>query len=142
MTAPQPGDVYHFPDYVFPDGETRDKLVVLLALTRADDWVLARTTSRQHGRPADPPCYHGYPYSGFYLHRADGVLRLPSWVPLDRFDPADAQEFGRYVAENRVTRKGRLQIPLFIALLECCAQVEDLQRMQEEAIRDVLGGLR
>ena len=63
---PQPGEVYHYPDYVFPDAEQTDKYVVLLGQLPGGDWILGRTTSRSHGRPRNPRCNHSDPYPSFF----------------------------------------------------------------------------
>ncbi len=42
---PQVGELYHHPRYVFPDGSQKNKYVLLMGKTRADDWILAVTTT-------------------------------------------------------------------------------------------------
>lgn len=141
MTQPQPGDVYHFPDYVFPDGSSRDKFIVLLAVTRASDWIVVRTTSRQNGRPTHPPCYHGYPYPGYFVELADGLFRLPTWIALDRFDALDSKAFAARAKSRHVELKGRLGRSLFAGLLRCCVQSDDVTVLQDQAMREVLATL-
>lgn len=137
-----PGDVIYFPSYVFPDGETRDKFVVLLALTKGRDWVLARTTSRQHSRPTNPSCFHGDPYPGYHIGMLPGVFKKPTWVVLDRFD--DFEEVGllKLLAKKEVSKVGSLRPNILISLLECCAGSNDINLSQERTLRDLLPSLR
>ena len=99
---PQPGELYHFPDYVFPDGGQRNKFVLLMGKTRADDWILARTTTQPHGRSHNPPCYLGEPYPGFYIDKCDGLLTQPTWITLNRLDDYDARDFDTKVAAGDI----------------------------------------
>lgn len=134
---PQPGELYHFPDYVFPDGGQRNKFVLLMGKTRADDWILARTTKQPHGRSHNPPCYLGDPYPGFYIDTAGGLLPQPTWLMLNRFDDYDSRDFDTKVAAGDVTVVGELPLNTFCQILECAARAQDATAAQERAMRDL-----
>ena len=53
-----------------------------LAVLPGGDLVGRDLTSRAHGRPVAPPCYHGDPYPGFYLGILGGQLQRESWLDL------------------------------------------------------------
>jgi hypothetical protein len=65
----QSGEIYRH-DAFYRDmesGQTQRKYLVILAHTDGGDIVARLLTSRAHGRPENPPCFHGLPYPGFYL---------------------------------------------------------------------------
>lgn len=134
---PQPGELFRYPDYIFPDGGQKDKYVLLMGKTRGDDWILCRTTSQQHGRPQEPRCHHGNPYPSFFIDTAGGILPLPTWLALDRLDDHDADEFSKRVAAKRVESKGLIPQHLFCEALDCASRADDTTRAQENAMRDL-----
>ena len=134
---PQPGGLYHYPGYVFPDGGQRNKYVLLMGKTRADDWILARTTTQPHGRSHNPPCYLGEPYPGFYIDKCDGLLTQPTWITLNRLDDYDARDFDTKVAAGDITLLGELPLNTFCQILECAARAQDATAAQERAMRDL-----
>jgi hypothetical protein len=138
---PQPGELYHYPNYVFPDGGQRDKFVLLMGKTRADDWILARTTTQPHGRSHNPPCYHGDPYPGFYINTAGGLLPKTTWVALDRLDDYDTRDFDTKAAQGKIALVGKLALNTFCQLLDCAIRAQDITAIQERAMRDLRAGL-
>lgn len=118
-------------------GEFQRKYLVVLARIPGDDLVVRLLTSKQHGRPEDPRCYHGYPYPGFYLGIIGEPLPAKSWVDLrylDDFDPSIAPKMlARVLA--RITSIAK---DIFAELLDCVGRAEDTTKLQERAIRDQL----
>ena len=94
--------------------------------TRADDWILARTTTQPHGRSHNPPCYLGEPYPGFYIDKCDGLLTQPTWITLNRLDDYDARDFDTKVAAGDITLLGELPLNTFCQILECAARAQDI----------------
>lgn len=134
---PEPGKLYYFRDYVFPDGEQQHKYVLLMGKTKSDDWILARTTTKQNARPKDPACYLGYPYPGFYLDRAGDLLPLASWLVLNRLDDYDALDFVAQTTNGSVNLIGAFPPDLFCEALACAARADDTTREQDRVMRDL-----
>jgi hypothetical protein len=68
-----PGQIFRHTRYYRDDSGWQTKYLLVLTGT-ADDFVIRLLTSRAHGRPEQPPCYHGDPYPGFYLGIIGGAL--------------------------------------------------------------------
>lgn len=134
---PQPGELFYYPNYVFPDGSQRNKYVLLMGQTPGGDWILARTTSRAYGRPQEPRCHHGNPYPSFYLDTASGILPLVSWLALDRLDDHDAEEFRIRLEAGQIQPAGAMPRTLFCEALACAASADDTRRVQEHAMKDL-----
>lgn len=114
---PQAGEIYSYPEYEFPDGDNRNKYVVVMGQIPGGDWILGRTTSRQYGRPKHPACNQSEHYPSYYLETAAGVLPLESWVVLDRLDDHDEKVFNEKVESGRVELVGRFRSKTSAA---CC----------------------
>jgi hypothetical protein len=137
----KPGHVYHFESFVFTNGERKNKYLLMLACYRSDDYIFRLLTSRQHGRPTDPPCHCGNPYPSFYLHTAGGILPKASWLDLRKQDDYDGQSFDSRLSAGQISLVGPIGQPLFRAALECVAQADDTTFAQEQALRDLLSTL-
>lgn len=124
-------------------GELRPKFLLVLAPTPGGDVVWRLLTSRQHGRPEQPPCYHGSPYPGFYLGVIDPSCGLggKSWLDLRALSDADGVALARGMAARRVRRVTTLARERLRPALECAAAADDTTRAQEQAIRDQLAQL-
>lgn len=139
----RPGDIYEVPAfYADPrTGELRTKYLLILATNRTGDLIARLLTSRAHGRPEDPPCYHGHPYPGFFLSISGSALALPTWVDLRALDDIDPGEFALRI-ERDVRMAGTISRELLIEAAECVAGADDTTRGQERALRDALASLR
>lgn len=140
----QPGEIYRH-DAFYRSQETgllEPKYFVLLARLPSDDLVARLLTSRPHGRPEQPPCFHGRPYSGFFLGVLGGPLSSKSWVDLRYQDDFDEFEFQRRLKSKRIVPTTSLSREVLAHLLDCAAAAEDTTRLQERAIRDALAKLR
>lgn len=140
----RPGEVYRHEAFYLNDetGELEAKYFLLLAPLPAGDLVARLLTSRQHGRPETPACFHGHPYSSFYLGVLGDPLSAKSWLDLRYLDDFDGVEFQRRLQTKRIRLIMTLSKAMFLAALDCAAGADDTSRSQERAIRDQLSRLR
>ena len=138
---PLAGEVYHYPAYVFPDGEQANKFVVLLGQISGGDWILGRTTSRQRGRPMNPPCNQSEHFPSFYLGPLNGIFLAQTWLVLDRLDDHDQTDFVGAIRSGAVELVGALPLQLLCAALSCARGAEDTTQFQAEAMSDLRAAL-
>ena len=140
----QPGEVYRHEAFYLNNetGELEPKYFLLLATLPDGDLVVRLLTSRQHGRPENPACYHGHPYSSFYLGVLGGSLSAKSWLDLRYLDDFDSVEFQRRLRTQRIRHIMTISDAMFVEALACAAGADDTTRSQERAIRDQLSRLR
>lgn len=138
------GEIYrHDRFYVDPaTGEIRAKYLLILAPTRAGDWVARLLTSRQNMRPRDPRCYHGDPYPGYFLGVPGGPLTFDTWVDLRGMHDLDAEDARGHAARDVLTSVLRLERTVVVDVLACAASALDTTFQQERALRDQLARLR
>ena len=140
----EPGKLYRHEAFYRSSetGQLEAKYLVLLATLPAGDLVARLLTSRSHARPESPDCFHGRPYSSFYLGVLGGPLSAKSWVDLRYLDDFDELEFRRRLNSKRIVAVTSLPKSILPDLLDCAASAEDTTRLQERAIRDALARLR
>lgn len=140
----QPGEIYRHEAFYrsLQSGALEPKYLVLLATLPSGDLVSRLLTSRPHGRPETPRCFHGRPYASFYLGVVGGSLSAKSWVDLRYLDDFDELEFRRRLGTKRITPMTSLPKEIVFELLDCVAGAEDTTRLQEGAIRNALAELR
>ena len=138
---PAAGEVYHYPAYVFPDGEAADKYVVLLGQIPGGDWILGRTTSQSHGRPTNPRCNQSGFYPSFYLGPLEGLFPLPTWLALDRLDDHDELALNQRIAAGSVELAGELPIKLLCGALACARGADDTTQLQANTMSDLRAAL-
>ena len=123
-------------------GQLQPKFLVALAQTPGGDIVARLLTSKAHGRPEKPPCYHGDPYPGYYLGVLGGRLTTKSWVDLRQLPDLDAADALVLMRTSLMTEVAAVPVNALPALLECVAGANDTTRLQERSIRDELAALR
>ena len=84
-----PGSVFFDEDFHFHDGETGEKLFVVLG-TGASVSVIAKTTSKQKGRGTAYGCQPNDRFHNFYLPPGCCYLKKSTWVCLNEFHEINA----------------------------------------------------
>jgi len=140
----QPGQLYRHSHFYFSaeTGRHESKYFVVLAFTPAGDVIARLLTSRSHGRPEQPPCYHGDPYPGFYLGVLGPPLGAKSWVDLRSLEDFDISSLQRKLGQQQISLITALPTITFTALLDCVANADDTTKLQENSIRNQLAALR
>lgn len=144
MAAVLPGQLYtDFEFYVDPiTGELQPKHLLVLAFAPSEDIIFRPVTSRATGRNTQPRCFHGYPYSWFYLGQPGEPLTLPTWIDMQRQEDIDPKEFDKRLQSGAVQYRMDLDKALLLEALNCIAAADDTTRQQHTAILDTLSELR
>ena len=139
---PNPGEIWR-DDAYYPDpdtGELLPKFLLVLGVRAADgDVVYKLLTSRAHGRPETPVCYHGMPYPGYFLGLVTNpLLPLNTWVDLRESEEYDRREFDRFQQAGRLAYVHTLQGATFIDAARCVAGAPDTLKRQRVVIQDMI----
>lgn len=129
-----PGQIFRHPRYYQDNSGWQTKYLLVLAVT-ADDLVVRLLTSRAHGRPEQPPCYHGDPYPERTGVLGD-TLGAKTWLDLRQQDDYDRRIFIARVAEGLLTLETTLPMAQLCAALDCAANADDTIRQQSRLMRD------
>jgi hypothetical protein len=139
-----PGEIFRHDAFYFDSEKNvwRRKYVAFLASLPSGDVVARLLTSRSHGRPEKPPCFHGDPYPSYFLGIPGGELHTNTWLDLRYFGDVDAVAADRLVRRGVMTLVKTLDSSSLTPLLECAAAADDTTHRQEQAIRDQLARMR
>jgi len=138
----RPGEIYRDNAfYVAPTGELKAKYLLVLAAPSGHDIVVRLLTSRPHGRPENPPCFHGAPYAGYFLGMPGGELNRKTWVDLRPQDDLDPVACRRRQEKGLMVRVLALDPATTTRVIECVAGADDTTRKQETLLRDVLAAM-
>lgn len=141
--SPAAGEVYLDTQYYQdPPGSPPwlPKFLLVLCRDRAGDHIYRLLTTR-HGSP-EPRCYHGNPYSGFYLGVLAGALREQSWVDLRRQPIVlDDLDFRSNLRQGRLTFITHLDPDTLCAVLDCASRADDVMPRDSAAMRDQMAAL-
>lgn len=132
-----PGRIFRHEQF-YLDRETgllKHKHFLVLTVQPSGDCVARLLTSRAHGRPEDPPCFHGRPYPGFFLGIPGHGLGARTWVDLRPLEDFDGLDFKRLMSRGLISEVLELPIAAFLDVLDCAARADDTTRNQERAIR-------
>ncbi len=127
-----PGQIYRH-DCFYRDsaGQWQVKYLLVLTGTPDGDVVFRLLTSRAHGRPEQPPCYHGNPYPSFYLGYLGGALTAKSWLDLRRYDDYDGISFAANLTARDLSLVAILPQEILCQALDCVANADDTTRQHE-----------
>jgi hypothetical protein len=108
-------------DLTFPASTGPKPKYLLFAAVEKYDIVYCTTTSNQNERKTEPACYHGDPYSAFYLGSPPPPpFWMPTWLDLQHYvDVLDPLAFQASVKAGRLLLQGTLKPPLLCDALKC-----------------------
>jgi len=134
----QVGEILFDPNFVFPDGHTKGKLLIILARSLANDYIVARTTSNPQRKSFAYGCHNDEPDPNFSIPQTTGAFPKDTWVCLDYLLNLDDFKLEAEVAAGRITPKGMLPPSILKDLMRCAAGAEDIDGRQATAINNAL----
>jgi hypothetical protein len=139
-----PGEIYRHEAFYrnSSTGVLEPKYLIVLARTLSDDVVARLLTSRSHGRPETPPCFHGNPYPSFYLGVLGDPLSAKSWVDLRKLDDLDSAIATRRQKDGVLKLVVTLDTGRLAEVMDCIAGADDTTQQQERSIRNQLAKIR
>ena len=132
------GEILFDPNFIFPDGRTKGKLLIILARSLADDYIVARTTSNPQRKSFNYGCHNDEPDPSFSIPKTTGAFPKDTWVCLDYLLNFDDLKLEAKVAASEITQKGVLQPDILKAVMGCAAGAYDIDGRQATAIRNAL----
>ncbi len=139
--ALQIGEILFDPTFVFADGQTKGKLLIILARSLANDYIVARTTSNPQRKSFSYGCHNDEPDPNFCIPQTKLVFPKDTWVCLDRLYTFDDLLLEAKVAAGAITPKGVLPVDMQKALMDCAAGADDTEVNQAKAIRNALSNI-
>lgn len=121
----EPGQIYRHPlHYQDSDDRWKSKCLLVLAPAPGGDVIYRLLTSRAHGRPKSPPCYHGDPYPGYFLGILGAPLVKDSWLDLSHANDYDGYAFAEDLSGGALQHITDLPPESLCEAMECVARVD------------------
>ncbi|MBF22853.1 MAG: hypothetical protein CML18_04325 [Pusillimonas sp.] len=134
----RPGAILLHKNFVFSDGTTKDKYLIVLGLS-AGIVVTVKTTSKGHRYRNDHGCQSGNFYPAFLLTVGCCALPLNTWVCLTEFYELQETELTQGISSGEVFRFGYLDTELTKDLQFCAKGCDDISIYQESIIDSSIG---
>ena len=132
-----PGSVFFDQQFSFHDGESGEKLFVILGWDNGIA-IVAKTTSQQHGRGTTFGCQPKDRFHNFYLPQNSCYFRKCTWVCLDEFYELNAVEVLQKRFSGLINPVCNLTNEMLRELQDCALESDDLSGRQESIIRSSL----
>ncbi|MGE4532095.1 hypothetical protein [Halomonas sp.] len=129
-----PGSVFFDTDFHFHDGETGEKLFVVLG-SDTGIVVVAKTTSQQHGRGVGYGCQPEDRFPNFYLPLNSCYLKRQTWVCLDEFYELKHSAMLQKRFNGTIKPVCDLDGAITRELQQCAADSMDISQQQEAMVR-------
>ncbi len=126
------GSVLFDSNFSFRDGEIGEKLFVVLG-TASGIYVVAKTTTQQHGRGTVYGCQPQDRFHNFFLPKGCCGLTKSTWVCLDEFYDFSAAQLVKKHLDGHLNSICTIELHLR-ALQECALASEDISDVQAEIV--------
>lgn len=128
-----PGSVFFDEEFAFHDGETGEKLFLVLGSVKMASLV-AKTTSQQNGRGTTFGCQPKDRFHNFYLPPHSCYFKKSTWVCLDEFYEVDARQMLKKRMDGIIKPLCTLD-PHLRAIQDCALASLDITKAQAEIVR-------
>jgi hypothetical protein len=132
-----PGEVYFDRSFAFHDGTTGEKLFVVLGTANGVS-VVAKTTSKQHGRGTVYGCQPKDRFHNFFLPLNSCYLKGNTWVCLHEFYELNISKVAQKRFSGEVNHICSLEDRILREIQECAIQSKDISFFQENAVKACL----
>lgn len=129
-----PGAILFHRNFVFPDGASADKYLVILAAT-PQVLLAAKTTSKGSRYRNDHGCQAGSYFAAFLLTSGCCCLPKNTWVCLDEYYELPIPLVQSKVVSGDINQYGLLPSELTRDIQACAVTTDDISASQEALIR-------
>lgn len=135
----KPGTILHDIKFRFSDGETGNKLLVLLTpLVDSYYYIAAKTTSKEKYKNRNTGCQHADKHPNFFIPTKTSPFKMDTWISLNEFYEIKSTDLIQRHFAGEVKTIGNLENVLTTKLLNCVLKSEDITLHQELKIKESL----
>lgn len=132
-----PGSIFFDRDFHFHDGETGEKLIVVLGNDKGVT-VVAKTTSKIYGKGISYGCQSNDRFHNFYLPINTCYLKENTWICLDEFYELKQSELLTKRFSGIVCHICDLSKKISREVQDCALKSDDITKWQAEIISKCL----
>jgi hypothetical protein len=138
----KPGTLCEDTQFIYRDGQTGKKILIVLNDGSAGYYVVIKTTSRDRYKGISYGCQSSDRYPNFFLPKGSCCLSKDTWAMLDDFFEFKAQELLAKHFSGQIRRIGILPDKIIEELLRCAANCDDVTTSQTTILQQMLDMLR
>lgn len=124
-----PGSIFFDEEFAFHDGETGEKLFVVLGTVDGVS-VIVKTTSQQHGRGTVFGCQPTDRFHNFFLPPKSCYLNGTTWVCLNEFYEINSTKALQKKFNGKIKPVCELPAALIRAIQDCALVSDDISATQ------------
>ncbi|MGU3665056.1 hypothetical protein ACLBX9_12825 [Methylobacterium sp. A49B] len=128
-----PGSVFFHEEFEFHDGESGEKLFVVLG-NIGDIAIVAKTTSRQKGKGTVYGCQPKDRLHNFFIPPNVTYLKKTTWICLNEFYEIDIKEALRLRVKGTIKPVCTFKDAIIREIQDCALESEDISRAQHAAV--------
>lgn len=131
-----PGTILCDDEFVFSDGSTGKKLLIVLNDGESGSYIVIKTTSKSDFKGNDYGCQSTDRYPNFFCPKGSCCLKHDTWIQLDQFFEFKAHELMAKHFTGKIKRIGVLTDQIVKELLHCAIGCEDITLKQAKVLED------
>ena len=131
-----PGTILCDDEFIFSDGRTGKKLLIVLNDGESGSYIVIKTTSKSTFKGNDYGCQSTDRYPNFFCPRGSCCLKYDTWIQLDQFFEFKAHELMAKHFTGKIKRVGVLPDQLLRELLDCAVDCQDITSKQAKVLKD------
>jgi hypothetical protein len=128
-----PGSVFFDEEFAFHDGETGEKLFIVMGTVGAVS-VVAKTTSQQNGRGTVYGCQPNDRFHNFYLPPGSCYFKKSTWVCLDEFYELDPKAMLKKRFNGKIKPVCTIEDSILRLIQDCALISLDVTARQQEVV--------
>ena len=129
-----PGTIYLHKDFLFADGTTKDKYLVVLGNLKDGIVLVAKTTSQGHHYRNDFGCQSANRFAAFFFPAKSTCFQKNTWVCLSELYELGENKLTQGLATGDVFRIGSLGNAFTRDVQFCAKGSDDISAAQESMI--------
>ena len=132
-----PGSVFFDEEFAFHDGESGEKLFIVLG-TSGNVSVVAKTTSVQHGRGTNYGCQPLDRFHNFFVPPKATYLKKETWVCLNEFYELETKAALQKRFTGKIKHVCDLVAKIIREIQDCALASDDISAAQATIVRSCL----
>ncbi|MDR3493361.1 MAG: hypothetical protein P4L82_02060 [Ancalomicrobiaceae bacterium] len=132
-----PGSIFFDEDFAFHDGESGEKLFLVVG-TVGPVSVVTKTTSQQHGRGVIFGCQPSDRFHNFFLPPGSCYLKKATWVCLDEFYELSPTKMLKKAYDGKVKPVCTIDNTMLRLVQDCALISLDISPAQSNIIKTCL----
>lgn len=137
-----PGAILNDRNFEFPDGETGNKLFIILTDGSRGYYVVARTTTNDNDRSKIKGCNLDDRRPGYFIPQNESIFDDDTWICLNYLTDFNKAELDRHLTKKEIKQVSRVTGDLFADIIHCAAIADDTTKEQEEYLFSMLENIR